>query len=224
MNNNNSKGGSDKANAIAAIDLLLNLLMIFVVIAAIAIAKMNKPDARPSVQMKAELVIEMTWPDNNFDDLDLWLLLPDGQRVGFNGKDVGIATLDRDDRGGYGDTYFAAEGAGVQVIRVNKEVTTIRANRPGKYVVNVHYYNDFSGEEIGAEETDATPNPVTVKMTKLNPKVVELVSRKLEVGKVGTQRTAFCFELNAQGEVSHLDQTCSLPFIETIAVEPEPKA
>jgi hypothetical protein len=219
-----NKGGSDKANAIAAIDLLLNLLMLFVVISAIAIARMNKPDARPSVEMKAELVIEMTWPDNNFDDLDLWLLLPSGQQVGFNNKDVGVATLDRDDRGGYGDTYFSPEGTGIQVIRVNKEVMTIRANRPGKYVVNVHYYNDFSGEELGVEETDASPNPVTVKMTKLNPKVVELVSRKLEVGKVGSQRTAFCFELSATGEVTHLDPTCNLPFIETTTVDPEPKA
>ena len=42
-----NRGGSDKSNAIAAIDLLLNLLMIFVVISAIAIAKMNRPDARP---------------------------------------------------------------------------------------------------------------------------------------------------------------------------------
>lgn len=217
------KAGSDKANAFAAIDLLLNLLMIFVVIAAIAIAKMNRPGVQPAVEMKAELVIEMTWPDNNFDDLDLWLLLPDGQRVGFNGKDVGIATLDRDDRGGYGDTYVDAEGAAVQVIRVNKEVITIRAHRPGKYVVNVHYYNDFTSGDIGAEEADPTPNPVTVRMTKLNPRVVELVSRKLEVGKVGMQHTAFCFELDAQGEVSHLDHVCSVPFIETIGVEPEPR-
>ena len=219
-----NRGGSDKANAIAAIDLLLNLLMLFVVISAIAIAKMNKPDARPSVEMKAELVIEMTWPDNNFDDLDLWLRLPSGETVGFNNKDVGVATLDRDDRGAYGDTYFSPEGAGIQVIRVNKEVLTIRANRPGKYVVNVHYYNDFAAEELGVEETDVSPNPVTVKMTKLNPKVVELVSRRLEVGKVGSQRTAFCFELAADGQVTKIDQTCSLPFIETTHVDPRPNA
>lgn len=215
-------GGSDKANAIAAIDLLLNLLMLFVVISAIAIAKMNKPDARPSVEMKAELVIEMAWPDGNFDDLDLWVLLPNGRQVGFNNKDVGIATLDRDDRGGYGDTYTAAETRDIQVIRVNREVTTIRANRPGRYAVNVHYFHDFTGEELGVVETDALPNPVTVKMTKLNPRLVELVSRKIEVGKVGSQRTAFCFELSAAGEVSGIDQACSLPFIRTITSAPEP--
>ena len=213
--------GSDKANAIAAIDLLLNLLMLFIVIAAIAIAKMARPDSGKAVEMKAELIIEMTWPDGNFDDLDLWLRLPDRRKVGFNNKDVGVATLDRDDRGGYGDTYFGPGGQ-IQVIRVNKELMTIRANLPGKYVVNVHYYNHFTAEQIGAEETDPSPNPVTVKMTKLNPKVVELVSRQLEVGKVGSQRTAFCFELDAAGKVTNIDQTCSLPFVQTVDSEPEP--
>ena len=212
--------GSDKANAIAAIDLLLNLLMLFVVISAIAMAKMNKADVGKSVEMKAELIIETTWPDGSFADLDLWLLLPDGRQVGFNNKDVGVATLDRDDRGGYGDTYIAAPGGPVQVIRVNKEVTTIRANLPGKYVVNVHYYHHFSAAEIGAEETDPSPNPVTVKMTKLNPRVVELVSRQLEVSKVGSQRTAFCFEMDAAGTVTNIDQTCSLPFVFATKQEP----
>ena len=216
--------GSDKANAIAAIDLLLNLLMLFVVVAAIAMAKMARSDPGKAVEMKAELVIEMTWPDGNFDDLDLWLRLPDGRKVGFNNKDVGVATLDRDDRGAWGDTYRAGPGEPIQVIRVNKEVTTIRANLPGRYVVNVHYYNHFTAEEIGAEETDPSPNPVTVKMTKLNPKVVELVSRQLEVGKVGSQRTAFCFELDAAGKVSHIDQRCSLPFVQTVDSDPDPGA
>lgn len=215
-----TSAGSDKANAIAAIDLLLNLLMLFVVISAIAIAKMNKPDAGRSLEMKAELVMELTWPDNNLDDLDLWLLLPSGQTVGFKNKDVGVATLDRDDRGGYGDVYVENGSSVTQLIRVNKEVTTIRANLPGRYVVNVHYYHDYESADVGVEETDLVPNPVSVKMTKLNPRVAELVSRKLEVGKVGSQRTAFCFDLDAAGKVTNIDQACSVPFIQTTTPYP----
>lgn len=208
-------GGSDKANAIAAIDLLLNLLMLFVVISAIAITRMNRPDPGRSLELKAEFIVELTWPENNFDDLDLWLLLPNGERVGFNNKDVGVATLDRDDRGAYGDTYATAQGDGTRLIPVNKEVATIRANLPGRYVVNVHYYHDFTSEEIGLEETNPSPNPVTVKLTKLNPKVEELTSRTFEVGKVGSEQTAFCFELDANGKVSGIDQGCSQPFVPT---------
>lgn len=205
-------GGSDKANAIAAIDLLLNLLMIFIVISAIAITRMNKPSPGQSIEMKAELVIEMTWPDNNFDDLDLWLLLPNGEKVGFSNKDVGVATLDRDDRGGWGDTYKAEAGGALRVVAVNREVATVRANLPGRYVVNIHYFRDFTSEEVGLPELGPSPNPVTVKVTKLNPKVEELVSRNLEVGKVSSQRTAFCFDLDAAGKVTNIDQSCTVPF------------
>src|SRR5690606_26064253 len=113
---------ADKATAFAAIDLLLNLLMVFVVISAIAIVKMNRPSSGVSVEMKAELIIEMSWPEGNFDDLDLWVLLPSGRTVGFNNKDMGVATLDRDDRGAYGDTYWNDKTGETQLIRVNKEV------------------------------------------------------------------------------------------------------
>ena len=172
-----------------------------------------------------EQLVECGQVEQQSADADeVFAFVPDGKRVGFNNSDVGTATLDRDDRGGFGDTYFAEEGTGIQLIRSNKEVMSIRANRPGKYVVNVHYYHDFTAAQIGVAETDESPNPVTVKLTKLNPRVVEIVSRALNVGKVGSQRTAFCFELDARGEVGKVDQTCSLPFIETTMPELERKA
>jgi uncharacterized protein YfaP (DUF2135 family) len=216
-----SRSSGDRANAVAAIDLLLNLLMLFIVVSAVAVAKMNRPESGKSVDMKAELVIELSWPDGSLDDLDLWLLLPDGQRVGFNNKDVGVAALDRDDRGGFGDVYVDTKGAVSHLIRTNREVATIRANLAGRYVVNVHYYNDFESGELELEETDPSPNPVLVKLTKLNPKVVELINRRMEVGKVGSQRTAFCFELSDSGEVTHVDQGCDVPFIKMAQPEPE---
>src|SRR5512140_2260020 len=126
-----SSSGSDKANAIAAIDLLLNLLMLFVVISAIAVVQMNRPSQDKSVELKAELVIDLTWADRSFADLDLWVMLPDGRKVGFTAKDAGVATLDRDDRGGFGDLYAGPHGE-LKVIEANKETTVIRAIVPGR--------------------------------------------------------------------------------------------
>ncbi|HEY5931143.1 MAG TPA: hypothetical protein VIU02_12600 [Burkholderiales bacterium] len=207
-----TSNSSDKANAIAAIDLLLNLLMLFVVISAIAIVQMNRPAQEKSVEMKAELVIELTWADHNFGDLDLWVLLPDGRKVGFADKDAGVATLDRDDRGASGDTYAPDEGE-LKVIPVNKENTAIRANLPGKYVVNVHYFHHFADADIGVAQKDPSPDPVIVKLTKLNPRLTELANRKIALGKVGSQRTAFCFQLEANGTVTNVDTTCDVPFV-----------
>lgn len=207
-----TSNSSDKANAIAAIDLLLNLLMLFVVISAIAIVQMNKPAQEKSVDMKAELVIELTWADHNFNDLDLWVLMPNGRAVGFADKDAGVATLDRDDRGASGDTYASDEGE-LKVIPVNKENTVIRANLPGRYVVNVHYFHHFTEADIGIAEKDPSPDPVIVKLTKLNPRLTELANRKITLGKVGSQRTAFCFVLEASGTITNVDTTCDVPFV-----------
>lgn len=208
--------GSDKATAMAAIDLLLNLLMLFVVVSAIAIAQMNKPAQEKSVELKAEMVIELTWADLNFDDLDLWVLLPDGRRVGFNGRDAGVASLDRDDRGGFGDTYAGAHGE-TKVIAINKETTVIRANLPGRYAVNVHYFHRYSESDIGVAQANPAPDPVAVKLTKLNPRLVELAQHTVALGKVGSQRTAFCFEIDATGAVTNVDTTCDVPFVTTAA-------
>lgn len=204
--------GSDKANAIAAIDLLLNLLMLFVVISAIAIVQMNRPSQAKSLELKAELVIDLTWADHNFADLDLWVMLPDGRKVGFTAKDLGVATLDRDDRGGFGDIY-AGEQGDAKVIAVNKETTVIRAILPGRYVVNVDHFHHYSESDLGIAELDTTPDPVRVKLTKLNPQLAELTSRTVSVGRVGTQRTAFCFEVEPTGAVSQIDTECDVPFV-----------
>ena len=203
---------SDKANAIAAIDLLLNLLMLFIVVGAIAIAQMNQPADARSVELKAELVIELTWADQNFSDLDLWLMLPDGRKVGFADKDAGVASLDRDDRGALGDLFEPGAGES-KVIPINKETTVVRANLPGRYVVNVHYFHRSTASDMGMAENDPTPDPVVVKLTRLNPRLVELVRQKIELRKVGSQRTAFCFDLEANGTVSTVDTNCDVPFV-----------
>jgi hypothetical protein len=196
----------------AAIDLLLNLLMLFIVVSAIAIMQMNRPAQEKSVELKAELVIELTWADHNFDDLDLWVQLPNGRKVGFTNRDAGLASLDRDDRGAFGETYETEQGE-TKVIPVNKEATVIRANVPGRYVVNVHYFHHFHESDIGVAQKDASPDPVLVKLTKLNPRLEELANRKVALGKVGTQRTAFCFELDGAGAVTQVDTTCDVPFV-----------
>ncbi len=92
----------------AFLDLLLNALLLFVCLFALAFMQMRPVQDGRSIEAKAELMLEMTWPDGSLDDVDLWVLLPDGQKVGFNRKDPGVATLDRDDRGAYGDTFGTA--------------------------------------------------------------------------------------------------------------------
>ena len=197
----------------AFIDVLFSMLIAMFCLFVVAFASINPRSQDKSIEQKAELVLEMTWPDGSLDDVDLWVLLPDGQKVGFNRKDPGVATLDRDDRGAYGDTFW--DGTERKIIRVNREVVAIRANMPGRYVVNAHYYAHFSEEFSGFKDEWARSHiPVKAKLTKLNPRITEIGAAEETLFAVGQQATLFDFQVDAAGTVSAFNADADLPFVE----------
>lgn len=197
----------------AFLDLLLNLVLLFVMLFAVAFLLIRPPtETAKSVEMKAELVIEMEWPGGSLDDIDLWVLLPDGRRVGFPNKDTGIATLDRDDRGAWGDVVTHDDGRR-ELIRINHEVVAIRGILPGRYVVNAHYFSNYSPEALGFEETHDGPVPAKIKLTALNPRVRELAENTVVLEHVGAQATALAFWVGQTGEVERVDTAFDLPFV-----------
>ena len=65
------------------------------------------PDARKGrVNLKAEYIISVTWPEHLRDDIDLWVQDPIGETVSYLRKDAGWLHLDRDDRGEVNDTIL----------------------------------------------------------------------------------------------------------------------
>jgi hypothetical protein len=197
----------------AFLDLLLNTALLFVCLFAMAFVHMRQPtDGGKAVDAKAEYIVEMTWPEGSIDDIDLWLLLPDGRRVGFTGKDAGLATLDRDDRGAFGDVFY--DGEERKLIRSNREVMAVRGLAPGRYVVNVHYYGDFTEDMLGFPDEWRRPDiPVKVKLTRLNPRVAEIGTNEVTLFAAGQQATAFAFEVDAEGAPT-LHKDADLPFVE----------
>ena len=197
----------------AFLDLLFNTLLVFVVLFALALMQVRKPSqAEQAVEAKAEYVIEMSWPEGSLDDVDLWMLLPDGQKVGFRNKDTGVATLDRDDLGARNDVYW--NGQERKLVRLNREVIAVRGILPGRYVVNAHYYSRSSEASTGfADEWKRPDIPVKVKLTRLNPRVQEVGSCEVTLFGVGQQVTAFAFDVGAKGDTT-LDSDADLPFVE----------
>jgi hypothetical protein len=196
----------------AFLDLLFNTLLVFVVLFVMAFLHMRPPTQDKAVEPKAELVLEMNWPEGSLDDLDLWLLTPSGEKIGFNRQDGSIATLDRDDRGAYGDTYFV--GTERKLNRTNREVMAVRSIVPGRYVVNVHYYSDFTAESVGFEEPHSGPITARVKLIDVNPRMRDVGANDVTLFAVGQQVTAFAFEVDADGAVTALDKAADLPFVE----------
>lgn len=118
------------------IDLLFNLLLIFVCLFFISFLQIREKKKNENLKYKSNIVITMSWKTNN--DMDLWLLLPDGRKVGYPSREQPPAHLDVDivrwKKFEYNGQKFSTKN--------NEEVISIRDILPGEYTINVHYYNN----------------------------------------------------------------------------------
>lgn len=190
------------------VDMLFNMTVAFSFLFIIAFMLINPPVKTDAISKpKAELILTMTWPDEAFDDIDLWLLTPTGQKVWFSNKDPGLATLDRDDRGSYGDTYALdplTPGSKTGLIKANKEIITIRANQPGRYVVAAHAYG-VRNVEGDLKATVELPYEAELEVLKVNPRVGIIAKAKVLLEKRDQQRAFIAFELDSEGNVSNIE-------------------
>lgn len=176
------------------IDLLFNALLGFTFLFLVAVMFMNPEARKGRVDLKAEYIISVTWPDHLADDIDLWVQDPIGETVSYLRKDAGWLHLDRDDRGEVNDTI---EINGERVTYpINQEIVTIRGIIPGEYTVNLYYY------------TAAQPNPVEalVKVDRVNPTLQTVFVRKLELVEQDDEHTVVRFTLDGNGDISGINR------------------
>lgn len=193
-------------------DMLYAMMAVYAFLFLVAYALIKPADQKPGIEMKAEYVLMMTWPDGSLDDIDLHLLLPDNQMVNFRTREVEFAFLDHDDIGVSG-MYVGTDGKPLKVPE-HKEMITLRAIVPGTYAVNVHVYR--VNEEYASFKSTATlPYPVKVMLYKLNPRMEEIASATVTLSVLGEQKTAFAFTIKQDGSVS-VDPEADVPFIPTI--------
>jgi len=174
--------------------LLFNSLKAITFMFFISFAMINKPADEGKIDPKAEMMITVTWPDNNPDDVDTYVMDPAGNIVWYNQRETGLMHLERDDRGMFKDVILLNN----QEISnpLNQETVAFRGLQDGEYIVNiVHYIAN------GAE-----PLPVEVKVEKLNPSVEVVFYQTLQLGGTGDEVTAVRFTL-ADGEVENVNNT-----------------
>ena len=175
------------------LDLLFNVLIGFVFLFIISFLLINPIAKRADIEVKAEFLITVFWPDDLEDDVDIYVEDPTGGLVWFKSREPGLMHLDRDDLGKRNDEVVTA--AGTILFPENREIVTLRGIIPGEYVVNVHMYF-----KVGAE-----PVPVTIQIDKINPYSVvlrETVDLKIK----GDEVTVTRFSVNAKGEVSNVNK------------------
>lgn len=176
------------------IDLLFNALLGFTFLFLVSVMFMNPEARKGRVNLKAEYIISVTWPDQLADDIDLWVQDPIGDTVSYLRKDAGWLHLDRDDRGEVNDTVVI-DGREV-VYPINQEVVTIRGIIPGEYVVNLYYY------------TAAEPRPVEalVKVEKVNPTLQTVYVRRVLMAQQDDEQTVVRFSLDTAGKIAEINE------------------
>jgi len=176
------------------IDLLFNALLGFTFLFLVSVMFMNPEARKGRVNLKAEYIISVTWPDQLADDIDLWVQDPIGETVSYLRKDAGWLHLDRDDRGEINDTIIV-DGKEL-VYPINQEVVTIRGIIPGEYIVNLYYYKAAA----------ANPVEALVKVEKVNPTLQTVYVRKVEMTQQDDEQTVLRFRLDAGGKVAEINQ------------------
>ena len=174
-------------------DLLFNVLLIFTFLFLIAIVFMNPPARTGAIDLKAEYIVTVKWPDHSPDDIDIWVRDPDGRIVWFRNTEDGFMHLDRDDRGVSNDT-IRVDGEEI-VNPLNQEVITIRHLVPGEYTVNLHYYKSLSEQPVTAE----------VSVARVNPSLDIVFYGKVLLERAGVERTAVRFNLERDGGVAGIN-------------------
>lgn len=150
-------GGSDDGSFVPFTDILLNVLMGFAIMVFISFSLIRPDAVAGTVELNAEYIITVSWPDGNPDDIDTYVQDPSGNIVWYRNLEAGFLSLDRDDRGNYRDTLVVN---GVRIENpLNQEIVTIRGIVPGEYVVNVEHY----------VANGVDPVPVTVTVQRINP-------------------------------------------------------
>ena len=170
--------------------LLFNSLKAITFMFFISFAMINKPAESGKVDPKAEMLITVTWPDNNPDDVDTYVEDPAGNLVWYNTREAGLMNLDRDDRGNFKDVILFD---GKEVANpLNQEIVSIRGLLDGEYTVNIVHYI----------ANGTAPLPVQVKVEKLNPKVNVIFYQTLFLKGTGDEQTAVRFTLKGQDVIN----------------------
>ena len=176
---------------LAFLDLLFNSLLCFAALFVISFLLINPKQKSKTVEVKAEFLIVVEWPETLNDDVDVYVEDPAGNLVFFMRREEGLMHLDRDDLGESNDTLETPSG----IVRYgeNREIVTIRGTVPGEYVVNVHMYNRKTEQTV----------PVTVEITKINPFATVLLDT-VELEWEGHEKTVCRFKVDSDGAVENL--------------------
>jgi hypothetical protein len=187
--------------------MLFNINMLFVLLFFAALMLMNPEANNKNIEVKSDLMIVMTWPDYNPNDIDLWIKAPPNDIIGYPRRENYYLHLERDDIGA-SKAYLANNKIDNGIRR---EVIMFRGKTDGRFVVNVNYFEakDKTGMVL---KHGATPVPVHIELIQINPEYKIIDKKDITLDRVKQEETAFSF-LIQEGNVTQVDTESTEHFI-----------
>jgi hypothetical protein len=180
--------------SLSFLDLLFNTVLCFAALFALSFILINPSKHDNNVEVKAEFLITVTWPEEMNNDVDTYVEDPQGRIVAFMRREEGLMHLDRDDVGHFNDKLSTPFGD--VEFNENREVVTLRGTIPGEYVVNVHMY---------MHRVEKMVTPVKIQLDKINPFQIITV-KSVVLNLTGDEKTAFRFTVDRDGKVVDLNE------------------
>ena len=203
---------------LAYVDMLFAMLLGLFSIFILSFMLINPKVDKGKIDSRVQLQILLTWDDHSPNDIDLWVLCPDGSKIGYNNRENTYMSLDRDDLGQAND-YTVVDGVKTPVY-VNREVVSIRARHPGRYTVNAYFYALHA--DLVTSKYKREPEEVKVELDSITPSYKILQATSLTLIQPNDEATAFSFTIEEDGSVDQFS-TESKPFITVKDTEEEPQ-
>ena len=171
----------------------------------VALMAVNPPHQKASgVEMKAEYLLSVEWDVNQDADVDIHMLPPSKKPVFYGARDVGCATLDRDNRG-FMDSIIALADGSTTRVESDKETIAIRCNEFGHYdlAVNLYAYHD-QGFTI-PKGKHGLGLRVHAEIVELNPSVRVIYAKDVTLDHVGQTINWAAFDMDRDGKITVTD-------------------
>lgn len=190
--------GNKYSTEISFLDLLFNLLLVFIALFLLALILITPPKTESNIEKSVQYTIMIRWDSESIDDVDLWLT--DGnERVGFTNKQGSNFFLDRDDLGPDAADEHMPE------TRVNEESMSILGRIPGTYTASVHLYNLRFGSTL--------PLSVNWILAQVKPDYKIIKSGAVEFTSKHEEVTIIRFDIDNDGKIDRIDTDNQYPFI-----------
>lgn len=163
------------------LDVLFLALLGFVMVTVLLLFHVNPPQAGED-RPPGNVVIQLTWPAGCAADVDLWVMGPDMQPVGYSNRESELFNLLRDDLGHHSD-----------LTGINHEISYSRGILAGEYQANVHLY---------ADKGCSPPIPVVVAASvRRTEKTRPITTTTVHLTHLNHEITAFRFKLTDEGRL-----------------------